>query len=58
KKWECSRIGLTCRESLIELAVVLVDDNPNLLKDNDLKAADFKGIAKAVDARRYIKRSK
>jgi len=43
-------IGLTCRESLIELAVVLVNDNPNLLKDNDLKAADFKGIAKAVVA--------
>ena len=43
-------IGLTCRESLIELATVLVNDNPNLLKDNNLKAADFKGIAKAVVA--------
>lgn len=41
-------IGLTCRESLIELAVVLVNDNPNILKDNDLKAADFKGISEAV----------
>ena len=43
-------IGLTCRESLIELAVVLAKDNPNLLKDNNLKAADFKGITKAVVA--------
>lgn len=43
-------IGLTCRESLIELATVLANDNPNLLKDNNLKAADFKGIAKAVVA--------
>lgn len=41
-------IGLTCRESLIELAGVLVGDNQNVLKDNDLKAADFKGIAKAI----------
>jgi len=41
-------IALTCRESLIELAKVLADDNPNLLADNDLKAADFKGIANAV----------
>jgi hypothetical protein len=31
-------IGLTCRESLIELATVLANDNPNLLKDNNLKA--------------------
>ena len=43
-------IGLTCRESLIELATVLASDNPNLLKHNDLKAADFKGITKAVVA--------
>jgi hypothetical protein len=43
-------IGLTCRESLIELAAVLANDNPSLLKDNDLKAADFKGIAKTVIA--------
>ena len=43
-------IGLTCRESLIELAKVLVEDNPNVLKDNDLKAADFKGISEAVIA--------
>lgn len=43
-------IGLTCRESLIELAKVLTEDNPNILKDNNLKAADFKGIAKAVIA--------
>lgn len=41
-------IALTCRESLVELAKVLAEDNPNLLKDSDLKAADFKGIAKAV----------
>lgn len=43
-------IGLTCRESLIELAVALVAANPTVLIDNDLKAADFKGIAKAVIA--------
>lgn len=43
-------IGLTCRESLIELAIVLSENNPNILKDNGLKAADFKGIAKAVIA--------
>jgi len=41
-------IALTCRESLVELAKVLADDNPNLLKDNDLKAANFKGITKAI----------
>jgi hypothetical protein len=41
-------IGLTCRESLIELAGILAQGNPELLKDHGLKAADFKGIAKAV----------
>lgn len=41
-------IGLTCRESLIELAGVLIGDNPTVLKDNELKAADFKGIARAI----------
>lgn len=41
-------IGLTCRESLIELAGVLAKGNPELLKDHGLKSADFKGIAKAV----------
>ncbi|WP_159817296.1 hypothetical protein [Colwellia sp. 20A7] len=43
-------IGLTCRESLIELAGVLVNDNLTVLKDNDLKASDFKGISNAVIA--------
>ncbi len=41
-------IGLTCRESLIELAAMLVEANPTILEENDLKAADFKGIAKVV----------
>ncbi|QFU24468.1 hypothetical protein FM038_021520 [Shewanella eurypsychrophilus] len=41
-------IGLTCRESLIELAGVLAQDNPDILKESDLKTADFKGISKAV----------
>lgn len=41
-------IGLTCRESLIELAAALVDANPTILVENGLKAADFKGIAKVV----------
>ena len=43
-------IGLTCRESLIELAGVLVNDNPTVLTDNELKASDFKGISNAVIA--------
>lgn len=43
-------IGLTCRESLIELGNTLCKDNPNLLNDNNLKASDFKGIASAVVA--------
>lgn len=43
-------IGLTCRESLIELAAALVSANPSILDENNLKAADFKGIAKAVIA--------
>jgi hypothetical protein len=41
-------IGLTCRESLVELAGILAQGTPELLKDQGLKAADFKGIAKAV----------
>lgn len=41
-------IGLTCRESLIELAKVLVEDNPHVLEEKGLKAADFKGIANEV----------
>lgn len=43
-------VGLTCRESLIELASVLTEDNPNILVENNLKAADFKGIARSVIA--------
>ncbi|HCE4545015.1 TPA: hypothetical protein NGR73_001337 [Vibrio parahaemolyticus] len=43
-------IGLTCRESLIELAGVLANDNPNLLEEKGLKSADFKGIAREVIA--------
>ena len=45
---DIQNIALTCRESLIELAKVLADDNPNLLKDNNLKAAYFKDVAQAV----------
>lgn len=41
-------IGLTCRESLIELAGTLVDANPDILEENNLKASDFKGIARVV----------
>lgn len=41
-------IGLTCRESLIELAGTFVDANPDILEENNLKAADFKGISKVV----------
>ena len=43
-------IGLTCRESLIELAKEIAKDIPNLLEDNNLKAADFKGVANAAIA--------
>ena len=43
-------IGLTCRESLIELAAVLTEASPGLLEKEALKAADFKGIAHAVIA--------
>jgi len=39
-------IGLTCRESLIELATVLVEANSGVLEKNNLKAADFKGVAR------------
>lgn len=39
-------IGLTCRESLIELATVLVEANSGILEKNNLKAADFKGVAR------------
>ena len=38
-------IGLTCRESLIELSKEIAKDIPNLLEDNGLKAADFKGVS-------------
>ncbi len=41
-------IALTCRESLVELAKIMAKENPTLLKENDLKAADFKGVTKAV----------
>lgn len=44
-------IGLTCRESLIELAETLARANPTIVEENSLKAADFKGIAKAVISR-------
>jgi hypothetical protein len=43
-------IGLTCRESLIELAKEILKDIPNLLEDNNLKIADFKGVANAAIA--------
>ena len=41
-------IGLTCRESLIELATTLASANPTILEENSLKTGDFKGIANAV----------
>ncbi|MEX2411792.1 MAG: hypothetical protein WD607_10585 [Candidatus Paceibacterota bacterium] len=45
---EIQSIGLSCRESLIELGRELTKNNFKLLEDNNLKAADFKGISKAV----------
>jgi Zn ribbon nucleic-acid-binding protein len=47
---DIQNIGLICRESLIELAAVLVQANPGILEENNLKAADFKGIARTVIA--------
>lgn len=41
-------IGLTCRESLIELTRVLAQENPDLIERNNLKVADFKGITKSI----------
>lgn len=41
-------IGLTCRESLIELGNELSLRNPNIIEQNKLKASDFKGIASAI----------
>ena len=41
-------IGLTCRESLIELASILASHNRELIESKELKIADFKGIAKEI----------
>ncbi|HDR8946012.1 TPA: hypothetical protein QDA71_003013 [Burkholderia vietnamiensis] len=45
---DIQNIGLTCRESLIELAAILAKANPGILEKNNLKAADFKGISREV----------
>lgn len=45
---DLQKIGLTCRECLVDLGKSISDENPSLLKDNDLKAADFKGITSAA----------
>lgn len=45
---DIQNVGLTCRESLIELAAILVKANPGILEKNNLKAADFKGISREV----------
>ena len=43
---DVQNIGLSCRESLIELANIHTKGIPNLLQGKDIKASDFKGIAK------------
>lgn len=45
---EVQQIGLTCRESLIQLGNELTKQNEGVLEENDLKASDFKGIVKEV----------
>lgn len=45
---DIQNVGLTCRESLIELAAILAKANPGILEKNNLKAADFKGISREV----------
>lgn len=45
---EVQQIGLTCRESLIQLGNELTKKNAGILEKNNLKASDFKGIAKEV----------
>lgn len=47
---DIQKIGLTCRECLVDLGKSISEENPDLLKDNDLKAADFKGITSAAVA--------
>ncbi|NPE56559.1 hypothetical protein HLB25_14320 [Dickeya dadantii] len=41
-------VGLTCRESMIELAAHLYKSHENILKKEDIKAADFKNICKII----------
>lgn len=41
-------IGLTCRESMVELAGHLYKTHEDILKKEDIKAADFKNICRVV----------
>lgn len=41
-------IGLTCRESMVELAAHLYKTHENILKKDNIKAADFKNICKII----------
>lgn len=41
-------IGLTCRESMVELAAHLYKTHEDMLKKDDIKAADFKSICKII----------
>lgn len=41
-------IGLTCRESMVELATHLYKSHEDMLKREDIKAADFKNICKII----------
>lgn len=42
---EFQAIGLICRESLIDLGKELSKRNPEIIKNKDIKASDFKSIA-------------
>ncbi|APS29580.1 hypothetical protein ABRP72_09625 [Pectobacterium carotovorum] len=41
-------IGLVCRESMVELAAHLYKSHEDILKKEDIKAADFKNICKVI----------
>lgn len=45
---DVQHIGLTCRESMVELAGTLYKSHEDILKKEDIKAADFKNICRVI----------
>ncbi|MDK2632009.1 hypothetical protein QMZ93_01430 [Pantoea stewartii subsp. indologenes] len=45
---DVQHIGLTCRESMVELAGTLYKSHQDILKKEDIKAADFKNICRVI----------